>query len=148
MSKPVINFRNRKIYKITPKTPIGGSKNPFIIQWIGPDRIIDFNNKDDIVGQKTIVKTFLISDAKNPELPVSNAYLNTAISLNNIREVEETDLKIGDTYHVGERVLILRGFINHEFYVSEDRCTNNYEIYYNVPVDEKKQIFRVPITYL
>jgi hypothetical protein len=72
----------------------------------------------------------------------------SAISLNNIREVEETDLKIGDTYHVGERVLILRGFINHEFYVSEDRCTNNYEIYYNVPVDEKTQIFRVPITYL
>jgi hypothetical protein len=80
--------------------------------------------------------------------PLQRNSLNVEISLNNIAHVEPTELVIGNKYIVGERTLVLRGFINHDFYVSEDPYTNNYETYNNIPVDEKKQIFRVPINTL
>lgn len=142
--KPVVQFRNRGIYKITPRL----SGEPFIIQWIGADTLIDFNNKEYIVGRKVLVKYQFISEARNPGAPILGNNLNTPISLNNIKQVEETKLEIGNVYPVGDRNLILRGFINNNFYVSEDPYTNNYETYHNVPIDEKKQIFRVPITAL
>lgn len=142
--KPVVQFRNRGIYKITPRL----SSKPFIIQWIGTDTLIDFNDREYIVGRKVLVKYQFISEARNPGLPILRNDYNTPISLNNIKQVEETNLKIGNVYPVGDRNLVLRGFIDNDFYVSEDPYTNNYEIYHNVPIDEKKQIFRVPITAL
>lgn len=142
--KPVVQFRNRGIYKITPRL----SSKPFIIQWIGTDTLIDFNDREYIVGRKVLVKYQFISEARNPGLPILRNDYNTPISLNNIKEVQETNLEIGNVYPVGDRNLVLRGFIDNNFYVSEDPYTNNYEIYHNVPIDEKKQIFRVPITAL
>jgi hypothetical protein len=143
--KQIVEFRHMGIYKITPKVEIMCSKEPFIIQWVGFDKIIDFNNKTQIVGQKVIVKYQFISNSKNHMEPLQGNTLNVPISLNNIAHVEPTELIIGNKYNVGERTLVLRGFINHDFYVSEDPYTNNYETYHNIPVDEKKQIFRIPI---
>lgn len=143
--KQVVHFHNMGIYKITPKVEIMCSKEPFIIQWVGFDKIIDFNNKSEIVGKKVIVKYQFISDSRNHKEPILGNTLNVPISLNNIAHVEPTELVIGNKYIVGERNLVLRGFINHEFYVSEDPYTNNYEIYDKVPIDEKKQIFRIPV---
>ncbi len=131
---------NRRIYKITPKIK---SQPAFVAQWIGVDRVIDFNNKEEIVGVKTLVKYQFISDAKCHGNALMGNNHNFVISLNNISKVEETDLVIGETYRVGERNLVLRGFLKDTFYVSEDPWTNDYEIYHQVPVDEKKQIFRI-----
>ena len=146
--KPIVYFRNRHIYKITPRLASNGLRTPYIIQWIGPDKEIDFNDKEEITGRTTIIKYQFISDARIPQSPILRNDNNMTISLNNIGDVEETGLVIGNTYQVGERKLVLRGFINSEFYVSEDPLTNNYEIFHNVPIDEKKQIFRIPITSL
>lgn len=143
--KQVVHFRHMCIYKITPKIEIMCSKEPFIIQWVGFDNIIDFNDKTQIVGKKVIVKYQFISDSRNHSKPILGNSLNVPISLNNIAHVEPTELVIGNKYIVGERNLVLRGFINHNFYVSEDPYTNNYETYYKVPIDEKKQIFQIPI---
>jgi hypothetical protein len=148
MSRPIVEFQNRKIYLITPVRAINATVDPFIIQWIDKDRVIDFNNKDEIIGQKTLVKSFFISDFKNHGLPIHNANLNTPISLNNIKSVETTNLVIGHRYIVGQRLLFLRGFSTHHFYVSENQYTNNYETFHNVPIDESKQIFSIPICYL
>ena len=144
--KQVVQFRYQGIYKITPKVEISCSKEPFIIQWVGFDRVIDFNNKTEIVGKKIIIKHKFISDSKNHMSPLQGNSSNSEISLNNIAHVESTELVIGNKYIVGERTLVLRGFINHDFYVSEDPYTNNYETYHNIPIDEKKQIFRIPVT--
>ena len=143
-NKPVVNFRYGGIYIII---PIRAPAEPYIIQWIGFDKTIDFNSKE-IVGCKTRVKYMFISDARNHMSPILNNTLNIDISLNNIKSVIETNLVYGNTYKVGDRNLILRGFIKNEFYVSEDPHTNNYEIYHNVPIDEKKQIFRIPYSSL
>lgn len=141
--KPIVHFVNRNIYKITPKLR---SQTPFIIQWIGPDRTIDFNDKEEIVGMTTIIKYQFISDYHCHGNPILGNNYNTTISLNNIKAVEETNLVIGQTYTVGDRKLVLRGFVNDKFYVSENPYTNDYETYHNVPVDEKKQIFTLPMT--
>ncbi len=42
MSRPIVEFQNRKIYLITPVRPINATVEPFIIQWIDKDRVIDF----------------------------------------------------------------------------------------------------------
>jgi len=143
--KQIVEFRYMGIYKITPRIEIDCSKEPFIIQWVGFNKTIDFNDKSQIVGQKVIVKYMFVSDSKNHMAPLQRNSLNVPISLNNIAHVESTELVIGNTYIVGERNLVLRGFIKHHFYVSEDPYTNNYETYENIPIDEKKQIFRIPI---
>lgn len=143
--KPIVLFRNNGIYTITPRLAILGSTEPFIIQWMGKDKLIDFNDKKTIVGQRVCVKYMFISDSRDHSSPIRSNTLNVPISLNNIKYVEETNLQIGDTYQVGERRLILRGFINHYFYLSENKYTNEYEIYHEVPVDEKKHIFRMSI---
>ena len=145
MSRPIVEFQNRKIYLITPVRPINATVEPFIIQWIDKDRVIDFNNKNETVGQKTLVKSFFISDFKNHGLPIQNATLNIPISLNNIKHVETTDLVIGHRYIIEHRTLVLRGFTTHHFYVSENPYTNNYEIFHNIPIDESTQIFRIPV---
>ena len=159
---PIVYFRNRYIYKITPRIAVNGLRQPYIIQWIGPDQMIDFNNKEEITGKKIMVKYQFISDAIHSHSQLLGNNHNMVISLNNIGNVEETELIIGNTYTVvtpeegrprsglvtPERKLVLRGFINSEFYVSEDPYTNNYETFHNIPVDEKKQIFRIPINAL
>lgn len=142
-NKPIIQFVNRRIYKITPKNK---SQPAFVAQWIGFNRTINFNNKDEIVGVKTLVKYQFISDAKCHGNPLQGNDHNMEVSLNNISKVEETNLVIGESYQVGERTLVLRGFLKDTFYVSEDPRTNDYHIYHNVPIDEKRQIFRIPMT--
>jgi len=143
--KPIVYFRYKSIYVITPRLAILGSTEPFIIQWIGRDKLIDFNDKESIVGVKVPIKYMFISDAKDHNSPIRGNTLIVPMSLNNIKCVEEPNLQIGDTYQVGERRLVLRGFVNHDFYVSENPHTNDYETYHQVPVDERKQIFRMSI---
>ncbi len=139
-NKPIFHFVNRGIYKITPKIK---TQPAYIMQWIGADQVINFNNKDEIVGRKIPVKYMFISDSHGHGNPIHGCDMNMQISLNNIKHIEATNLEIGKTYVVGERTLVLRGFIQNEFYVSEDQWTNNYETYHGVPIDEKKQIFRI-----
>lgn len=38
-NKPIIQFVNRGIYKITPKIK---TQQPYIIQWIGSNQVINF----------------------------------------------------------------------------------------------------------